>query len=149
MLLQHKKKEQKIIKTEKERKISVAVTNFGGKNISATESSIVSDLFRTELSKTKKYIVFDKTKMEIILAEKNFQYSSCTETSCAVEIGRLLNVEQTVFGIVAKVKETYYLTINFVDIGSGRILKSESVGVRDLREFPRVCKELSQKLSQE
>jgi TolB-like protein len=143
------KKEQKIVKMEKERKIKVAVANFIGKNVSDTDATIVSDLFRSQLVKTKKYDVLDRTNMEIILNEQKFQSLGITETNTAVEVGKLLNVEQIIFGVVAKIKDMYYLTINFVDVKSGRIVNSESAAARDLQEFPKVCKEIVKNLIKE
>ncbi len=134
------KKEKEQIKAEKKKIINVAVTNFSGKNVVEKDSIIVSDFFRSELAKTKKYNVLEKENMEKILSEQKVDVI-VSDTDNAVQVGRVLKVEQLIFGVVAKIKEKYYLTIHFVNIEFGRIVKSESVSVRDFSEFQKAVKE--------
>jgi hypothetical protein len=61
--------------------------------------------------------------MEEILKEQGFQQSgACDETNCAIEIGKLLSVNQIILGSIGKVGKTYTLNIRAVDIGTGKIV---------------------------
>ncbi len=51
--------------------------------------------------------------------------SGCTDVACAVEIGRMLNVELIVVGNVDKVGSIYSVNIRLVDVASGKIIKNE------------------------
>jgi hypothetical protein len=68
--------------------------------------------------------------MAVILKEQGFQKSGCTSTECAVEIGRLLNVQKIVAGRVGKIGPVYSVSIRLIDVESGEILKT---AIRDCR----------------
>ncbi|MEW6555853.1 MAG: hypothetical protein AB1349_00685 [Elusimicrobiota bacterium] len=126
-----------------EGKINLAVADFTGKNVSATDASIITDLIRVTIVNTGIYNVVEKTHMDIILAEVGFQQTGCTETDCAVQLGRILNVEQMIVGSVSKLGETYFININIVDVETAKILKSEKTEAATLRELANAAKELA------
>lgn len=140
------KKEKIMEEKEKKRVIKIAVLDFEGKNVSKEDASIVSDFFRTEINKTKKYTVLERSKMETILYEQKIQFSGIRNTQTAVETGKLLNTEQVVIGTVSKIKKMYYITVNFIDVKTGIIVKSESVSTRYVQQFYQAVKELVQKI---
>jgi TolB-like protein len=54
------------------------------------------------------------------LAEQQIQLHDCTETSCAVRIGELLNVRWIVMGSYSKKANLYILNADLVDLQTGR-----------------------------
>lgn len=127
-------------------KINIAVTEFVGKNVSAMDSSIVSDFLRTELVRTKFFRVVEKANMDKILAEAAFQQTGCTEAECAVQIGKILNVQQIVVGTVSKLMGTYYISINLVDVETGEIIQSERAESNTSKGLPPAAEELARRL---
>ena len=75
-------------------KENFAVADFAGKNVSQADASIVADFVRTELVNIGQYNVVEKANMDKVLAEASFQQTGCTETGCAVQIGKILNVQK-------------------------------------------------------
>ena len=63
--------------------------------------------------------------MEAILTEQGFQMSGCTTEECAVKIGKILNVQAVITGICGKLVNRYVLTINIVNVESGKIIYSD------------------------
>lgn len=115
-----------VLNASEQNKINIAVSDFAGKNVSAADASIVADFMRTELVKSGKYNVVDKSNMDKILAEASFQQSGCTESDCAVQLGKILNVKKIIVGTLSKLEGIYYITTNFVDVQTGKIEGSET-----------------------
>ncbi|MEK7391200.1 MAG: CsgG/HfaB family protein [Fibrobacterota bacterium] len=81
----------------------------------------------SELLNLGKFRVMERSQISSILQEQGFQHSgACDGGTCAVEVGKLLSVEQIVLGTVAKVGRTYSLTARLVNVQSGEVLKSST-----------------------
>lgn len=128
--------------------INIAVADFSGKNVSQADASIVADFLRTELVQTSIYNVIEKANMDKILAEAAFQQSGCTTSECAVQIGKLLNVRQMVVGTLSKLMDTYYITVNLVDVETGKIITSYDQEAMSAKELRTACKTLAVRISQ-
>lgn len=102
---------------------SIAVSPLTANNVSEGEAASLTDALRSELIKSGQYQVLERSQMEEILKEQGFQQSgACDETNCAIEIGKLLAVQQIILGSIGKVGKTYTLNIRAVDVGSGKIV---------------------------
>ena len=137
-----------VINASEQNKINVAVSDFAGKNVSASDASIVADFIRTELVKAGKYNVVDKSNMDKILAEASFQQSGCTESDCAVQLGKILNVKKIIVGTLSKLEGIYYITTNFVDVQTGKIEGSETAECKAAGELMNVSYDLADKYSE-
>ncbi|MBU2574002.1 MAG: hypothetical protein KKH28_08010 [Elusimicrobia bacterium] len=126
---------------------NVAVADFIGKNVSQADASIVADFLRTELVNTGSFNVMDRNNMDTVLAEQKFQSSGCTEQQCAVEMGKLLNVKQMFVGSLSKLLDTYYITVNVVDVETGKITASYDSNASSSIELRDACKKIVKKLS--
>ncbi|MFH1368915.1 MAG: CsgG/HfaB family protein, partial [Elusimicrobiota bacterium] len=126
---------------------NIAVVDFEGKDVPASEASIFTDFLRTELVKTGTFNVVEKANMEKILREVVFQQTGVTSTDDAVNMGKILNVRKMVMGSVSKLKETYYITANLIDVESAKIDKSETLNCGDTNEFAGIASDLSEKFS--
>ncbi len=102
-------------------KTTLAVMDFGGQNVDSTITIPLANRFRSELMKTNKYEVMERTEMRKILEEQNFQRSDCVDQTCAVEAGQLIAVKKIVTGTVAKVGGIYTLNVKVLDVETGRI----------------------------
>jgi len=101
---------------------NIAVIDFSGKNVSATDAAILTERLGAELFSTNKYIILERNKIDEILKEQQFQMSGCTTNECFIEIGQLLNVEQLVVGSISKVGSTYSIFARIISIETGEIL---------------------------
>ena len=109
---------------QKER-LRIALLDFstpGG--LSKMETITLGNRLRSMLVKTKAFLVIERGKMEEILNEQGFQKTGCTTTECAVEIGRLLNVQKMVSGSIGKVGQTYTVDISLIDVATSQIERS-------------------------
>ena len=113
---------------------NIAVADFAGKNVSQADASIVADFLRTELVSTGKCNVVEKANMDKVLAESAFQQSGCTTSECAVQIGKILNVRHMIVGSLSKLMDTYYITVNVVDVETSKIVASYDQSAMFLRK---------------
>jgi len=106
-------------------KLRIAVMDFsttGG--LSNQETVTLGNRLSSMLVKTNTFIVLERGKMEQILQEQGFQQSGCTTTECAVEVGKMLNVQKMVSGSFGKVGRTYTIDLSLVDVKTAQIEKS-------------------------
>lgn len=128
--------------------VNLAVAELTGKNVSQADASIVADFLRTELVNTERFVVVDRANMDKLLAEAGFQQlSGCTEAECAVQMGKLLNVQQMVVGSVSKLMDTYYITVNLVEVETGKIIASHNQEAMTARELLSACRTLAQRIA--
>ena len=113
-----------IIGLTKSQNITIAILDFDAKGVSKTEAGQLTNRLRNELFKTGAYVVLERGKMEEVLNEQGLQQSGICETECAVEVGRLLGVQQMVAGSVGKVGDVFTVSARIFDVQSGKILKS-------------------------
>lgn len=105
---------------------NAAVLDFDYKNVTKDDATIITDFFRSELIKTKKFNVLDRSNINKILQEHKLQTTGLTDTEGTVEIGKLLNVQYVFIGTFSKLDNTFMLTVNMVNIKTGKIEKTET-----------------------
>ncbi len=105
-------------------KMNIAVNQLSGQNIDASTLTILSERTRTEFIQTGAFTVIERTEMDAILHEMGIQQSGvCDESSCLVEVGKVLGVEQIVAGSVGKLNDTFFaVSLRIIDVESSAIL---------------------------
>lgn len=104
--------------------LRVGVLNFVAKGVSEMEASIASDIFRNELVDSTKYEVLDRKNMDNILEEQELQLSGCTDSECAIEIGRILSMQHMVYGILMKAGQSFYISAEMINVETSKIERS-------------------------
>ena len=115
--------------SETNQKPLVAVMDFQGENLQASDVRAISRRFQSELSNTGMFQLLDRTQMDALLKEQGFQSSGVCDGSCQVEMGQLLGAEKLITGSVSQVGSVYSITANLVDITTGSIERSESLDI--------------------
>ncbi len=106
-------------------KMRIAVLDFSNTGgLSKYETITLSNRLASMLVKTQAFIVLERGKMDEVLNEQGFQQSGCTTTECAVEVGKLLNVQKMVNGSIGKIGQTYTIDISLIDINTAQIERS-------------------------
>ena len=101
----------------------IAVLDFGANNVSRYAARAVSEILSTEIARKGDLMVIERTQMGAILQEKGFQMTGCTDSECAVQIGRVLSANKILIGTLSKpgVGYVYSVTARVVDIKTGHI----------------------------
>ncbi len=90
----------------------------------------LSNRLRHELFETGRFTVVERNAMENILAEQGLQLSECTSDECAVQLGRLLNVQRIIAGSLDKLGETHIITLRMIDVETAAMIHSKAVDCR-------------------
>ncbi len=110
---------------QKQDKLRIAIldfTNTGG--LSKQETTTLGNRLRSMLVKTNAFIVLERGQMDEVLDEQGFQQAGCTTTECAVEMGRMLNVQKMISGTIGKLGKTYTIDLSLIDVETAQIEKS-------------------------
>jgi len=106
---------------------TIAVMDFKANNAASSDAVAISGFVRSAFVKSGKFNVVDKANMEKILSEQAFQQTGCTDQSCAVKLGKMLNVQKMVVGEYTVVGGIRFLTGSLVDVETGRIEQTGKV----------------------
>lgn len=98
---------------------TIAVMDFNAKDVSQSIALSVSELIRTELINNGKYTVIERSSMKEILNEQGFQQTGCTDTSCAVKIGKLLSAKKILVGSVMRLGSKLIISGRIIDVEKG------------------------------
>jgi len=128
-------------------KPTVAVANLQGKAISQMYAEQISDFLRSSLSNTAMLTMTNRTNMEQILNEQQFQQTGCTSQECAVKIGKILNVKKMIVGTTGLFAGKYYINISYVDVETTEVDFSERVDFDKLENAINMCDVLSSKIT--
>jgi TolB-like protein len=114
-----------ILYGQEQKKPAIAVLTIESKGgISKSEAATLSDRLGSMLVNTDAFIVLERGKMNDILTEQGFQQTGCTSTECAVEVGKLLNVQKMVSGSIGKIGQTYTIDLSLIDVKTAQIEQS-------------------------
>ena len=103
---------------------TIAIIDFEGNGITTTEVRALTDRLRSELVGTGQFTIIERGKMEEILKEQAFQQTGCVSSECAVEVGKLLSVENIIIGSISRVGSINSVTAKVVSVESGEIIRS-------------------------
>jgi TolB-like protein len=97
----------------------IAVMDFDGKGVSRADASRVSEWLRTELINTNQFRVIERSAMNAILKEQAFAQTGCTDTSCAVQVGKLLSARKMLVGNVESWSGKVFINGRIIDVEKG------------------------------
>lgn len=116
------------------------------REVSAMEAATVADFLRTELINSQVFVVLERSNMAKVLAEQRFQQTGCTTTECAVQMGKILNVQSMLVGSFSKALNMYYINARLVDVESGAAVVAETVSFSTESDLYPKVKELVDKI---
>jgi TolB-like protein len=117
--------------SSQQKKLNIAVLKLeSGGMLTTSEELALTNRLRSMLVRTNAFNVVERGRMEEILKEVGFQQTGCTSVECAVEVGRILNVQQMIAGNIGKLGSLYTIDINVIDVETAQIIRSFSKNYR-------------------
>jgi formylglycine-generating enzyme required for sulfatase activity len=105
----------------------VAVMDLAPQAARPEEALAITNQLRTQLLKTGKFILVDRSQMAAILDEQAFQQAGCTSEECAVQVGKLLGVRKIISGSVTKLSEQLWqVSVLMLDVETAKTLRAET-----------------------
>lgn len=121
--------------------LRLAIQPLTPRSASRDDAEMVADVLAAKLMESGKFRVMERSEMSRILSEQGFQKSgACEGRKCAVEVGRILGIEQMVVGAFGRLGESWVLTVRKVDVETGEV-----VG-QSIRQFEGALKDVPEGL---
>lgn len=104
---------------------NAAIFPLNARGVDSNSTLILEDALADALVKTGKVRLLERSQMSSILKEQGFQKSgACDGEQCAIQMGKLLGIEQGVIGSIGLLGKTWVLNTRLIDIGTGEVLRT-------------------------
>lgn len=107
--------------------LTAAVLDFDvGEGLDASVGQVLADLCRDVIGKTGRFILLDRNNMKAVLGEQDFAAAvRCTDTSCLVEYGRVLQAQKIVHGRASRIGQKFVLYMSLSDVNTAAVDATE------------------------
>lgn len=116
----------------------IAVLPFRSVGIDSTSAETAYLLLLQEVEKSGKYQMVPESQIRQALNS-----STCSEISCALDIGKKLNAAKVVFSSLNRLGEKLILQYSLVDVQSGQILLSDNMTASYIEDLDQVVKRVA------
>jgi len=115
---------------------TIAVLDMAGKGVSQVEAEVLSERLRSHISQLiaspdytsledkDQYLVVEQTQIDKIFEQFEIQNTGCVSDSCAIEFGKMLQVDRIILGQIGFIGNTYSVSARIIDIESGKSISS-------------------------
>jgi TolB-like protein len=100
-------------------RMRIAVLDLKADGISRRTAITVSEMLRTQFVNIGKFIVVERSQMDLILKEQGFQMTGCTEQACAVKVGKIISAQKILIGRISPLGTSIILNVRIVDVETG------------------------------
>lgn len=115
---------------------TIAVLDMTAKGVSQVEAEVLSERLRshvsqlisspeyTEMEDKDQYLVVEQTQIDRIFEQFEIQNTGCVSDSCAIEFGKMLQVDRIVLGQIGYIGNTFSVSSRIIDVESGKSIAS-------------------------
>ena len=101
-------------------KVSVAIYPIKPAGADTALAAAMSQLLGAKLTPSPKLRVIEEAMLKTVMERQALNASdACDDTSCQVEIGKLVKAQKMITGGISKLGSKYILSLNLVDIQTG------------------------------
>ena len=118
------------------RKVDVALLDLQSNREMQGTGEIVSEMLRVELVKTGAYNVIDQKYAKKVMKKKSLSLSGVTDRDSIIKIGGGLDCRKLFVGQFTRLAGRYIVTIQCVDVETGRVDFADSIQVENEGELP-------------
>ena len=129
-------------------KVTIAVLDLNPKGVPKIVANAVSDIIRSEFVNIGNFTVVERSQMNAIMEEQGLQMTGCTDSSCAVQFGKILSAERIVVGEVNAIGKAAFITIRYVDVVKGSSMFSAKARASSLDTIDSAAEKVARKLAQ-
>ncbi|PKL39157.1 MAG: hypothetical protein CVV44_09840 [Spirochaetae bacterium HGW-Spirochaetae-1] len=111
----------------------VAILDFQTYNCPQSVARVVGQMTNSRIFETKVFTLVEREEMEAILREMSLQQTGCTDSSCAVQMGKLLSANKILTGTVLKM-DTFNIAVKVINVENGKVegsYRSEAMNAAD------------------
>jgi TolB-like protein len=109
----------------------IAVMDLGMLEGTKAQGAALTNQLRSEVLKTGKVTLVDRSQMEAVLQEQALQQSGCTSQECAVDVGKVLGIRKIVTGSVTKISDNLWqVSVQMIDVETSETVRAETFNHR-------------------
>ena len=124
------------------RQYTIAILDLVPNGVSNSDAKGLSEKIRTRISwlvnndvykdnlSTERYLVVERSQMDKVFEQFDIQNTGCTDISCAVEFGKMLQVDRIIIGSVNIIGKTFNVTTRMIAVESSQTLSVSEVDYR-------------------
>ena len=101
----------------------------------------VSEKLGIYFSASEDFEVLERTLMDRVIEEQQFQVSAMADERSTVEFGRLLGAQTIISGTISDLHDLFYINAKLVDVTQGKLLASVDVQVDRSRKLVKIFEE--------
>lgn len=126
----------------------IAILDLHPTEVSKATAKAVSDMIRTDMIDMNIFTVVERSQMMEILKEQGFQQTGCTDSACAVQLGKLVSAKKILIGEISKMAGGILITVRVVDVEKGTAEYAASEKAKNENESDEAARKLSLKLAE-
>ena len=120
---------------EKKQKPTVVIIPFDAKDIEESKMEVLLEVFTNELAGTGKFKVVDRSSIDKIKAEHNFQNSEWSDSDKVAKLGKALNANMVVTGKIMSYEKGLVATFRMLDVNTMEIISPATMEVSNTSDF--------------
>ena len=130
-------------------KPTIVVIPFDAKNVEQNDANVLFEVFTNEIAGTGKFKVVDRTKVDFIKKQHEFQNSDWSNDEKVAKLGNALNASIVVTGQLMPFKDKIVVSFRMLDVNTMEIVSSATEKVSDISEFFDIIPDVVRKLTGE
>ena len=131
-----------------QQKMRIAIMDvIPSSGISADVAVSVSELIRTEMFNTGLFRVVEREQMDKIMKESELQSSGCTDTECAVKLGKMLSVDRMMVGKISKLGGKFIINARIINIERAEMEFADKATVESEGDLDRGVAQFAQNIA--
>ncbi|MBR2316869.1 MAG: DUF1566 domain-containing protein [Spirochaetales bacterium] len=127
-------------------KPTVVTLPFDAKSVEQSEAEVLLEVLTNEIAGTGKVTIVDRSKIDKIKKEHEFQNSDWSNNEKVAKLGNVLNANAVITGQLMLFKKDIVATFRMLDVNTMEIVSSATTRVKDTSEFfdkiPEIAKTL-------
>ena len=100
-------------------KMRIAILDLKADGVSKRTARAISNMIRNEFINIGKFTVIERAQMDSILKEQGLQQTGCTDSACAVQLGKLMSTRKILIGEVMPIGKSILITVRIIDVEKG------------------------------
>ena len=134
---------------EVKKKPTIVVIPFDAKNVEQNDADVLHEVFTNEIAGTGKFKVVDRSQIDAIKKQYEFQNSDWSNEEKVAELGNALNASIVVTGQLMPFKDKIVVSFRMLDVNTMEIVSSATEKVSDISEFFDIIPDVVRKLTGE
>lgn len=101
--------------------LTIGVLDFEARGVDEATTQAIADMLRTQIGQNSSVQLVERSRLDQVIREQNFQASYRVDPSTAVKLGRVVGAQKIIRGSVSRVGTSLTIHAEMVDVQTGRI----------------------------